>query len=87
VDGVAPTTTEMRTAAEISTMMAATTEMSATMTTAMMTTTVMTAAVMTAAVATTAMTATSMTATFRGGIPGGRQHGRENNEANLDIEF
>jgi len=56
--------------------------MSATMTTAMMTTTVMTAAVMTAAVATTAMTAT-----FRGGIPGGRQHGRENNEANLEIEF
>jgi len=43
--------------------------------------------VMTAAVATTAMTATSMTATFRRGIPGGRQHGRENNEGNLDIEF
>ncbi|HWS63523.1 MAG TPA: hypothetical protein VN325_12275 [Steroidobacteraceae bacterium] len=82
MDGVAPTTAEVRTAAEMSTMMAATTEMSATMTTAMMTTTVMTAAVMTAAVATTAMTAT-----FRGGIPGGRQHGRENNEANLEIEF
>jgi hypothetical protein len=42
----------------------------------------MTTAVMTAAVATTAMTTT-----FRGGIPGGRQHGRENNEGNLDIEF
>jgi len=70
VDGVAPTTAEM------STTMAATTEMCATITTA-----VMTAAVMTAAVATT-----SMTATFRGGIPGGRQHGRENNEAKLDIE-
>jgi hypothetical protein len=82
VDGVAPTTAEVRTAAEMSAMMAATTEMCATMTTAMMATTVMTAAV-----ATTAMTATSMTATFRGGIPGGRQHGRENNEANLDIEF
>jgi hypothetical protein len=77
VDGVAPTTAEVRTAAEMSTMMAATTEMSATMTTAMMTTTVMAAAV----------TTTSMTATFRGCIPGGRQHGRENNEANLDIEF
>jgi len=54
------------------TTMAATTEMCASMTTAVMTT----------AVATTAMTAT-----FRGGIPGGRQHGRENNEGNLDIEF
>ena len=82
MDGVAPTTAEVRTAAEMPTTMAATTEMCATMTTAMMTTTVMTAAV-----ATTAMTATAMTATFRGGIPGGRQHGRENNEANLDIEF
>jgi hypothetical protein len=81
VDGLAPTTAEVRTATEMSTM-AATTEMHATMTTAVMTTTVMTAAVMTAAVA-----ATAMTATFRGGIPGGRQHGRENNEANLDIEF
>jgi hypothetical protein len=77
VDGVAPTTAEVRTAAEMPTTMAATTEMCATMTTAVMTT----------AVATTAMTATSMTATFRGCIPGGRQHGRENNEANLDIEF
>ena len=82
MDGVAPTIAEVRTAAEMSTTMAATTEMCATMTTAMMTTTVMTAAV-----ATTAMTTTSMTATFRGCIPSGRQHGRENNEANLDIEF
>jgi len=87
VDGVAPTTAELRTAAEMSTTLAAATEMCATMTTAVMTTAVMTTTVMTAAVATTAMTATSMTATFRGGIPGGRQHGRENNEANLDIEF
>src|SRR5216684_3923113 len=82
VDGVAPTTAEVRTAAEMSNTMAATTEMCATMTTAVMTTTVMTTTVMTAAV-----TTTSMTATFRGCIPGGRQHGRENNEANLDIEF
>ena len=69
----------MRTAAEMPTMMAATTEMCATMTTAVMTT----------AVATTAMTATSMTATatFRGGIPSGLQHGRENNDGNPDIEF
>ena len=82
MDGVAPTTAEVRTAAEMPTTMAAATEMCATMTTAMMTTTVMTAAV-----ATTAMTATAMTATFRGGIPGGRQHGRENNDGNPDIEF
>jgi hypothetical protein len=79
VDGVAPTTAEVRTAAEMPTTMAATTEMCATMTTAVMTT----------AVATTAMTATAMTATatFRGGIPSGRQHGRENNDGNPDIEF
>ena len=79
MDGVRPTTAEVRTAAEMPTMMAATTEMCATMTTAVMTT----------AVATTAMTATSMTATatFRGGIPSGRQHGRENNDGNPDIEF
>jgi hypothetical protein len=72
VDGVAPTTAEVRTAAEMPTTMAATTEMCATMTTAVMT---------------TAMTATSMTATFRGGIPSGRQHGRENNDGDPDIEF
>jgi hypothetical protein len=72
VDGVAPTTAEVRRAAEMSTTMAAT----------VMAPTVMTTAVMTTAVATTAMTTT-----FRGGIPGGRQHGRENNEGNLDIEF
>jgi hypothetical protein len=79
VDGVAPTTAEVRTAAEMPTTMAATTEMCATMTTAVMTT----------AVATASMTATSMTttATFRGGIPSGRQHGRENNDGNPDIEF
>jgi hypothetical protein len=44
-------------------------------------------ATMTATVMTTAVPPTAMTATFRGGIPGGRQHGRENNEGNLDIEF
>jgi len=79
LDGVAPTTAEVCTAAEMPTTMAATTEMCATMTTAVMTT----------AVATTAMTAASMTATaaFSGGIPSGRQHGRENNDGNPDIEF
>ena len=79
MDGVAPTTAEMCTAAEMPTTMAAATEMCATMTTAVMTT----------AVAATSMAATSMTATatLRGGIPGGRQHGRENNDGNLDIEF
>jgi hypothetical protein len=79
VGGVAPTTAEVRMAAEMPTTMTATTEMCATMTTAVMTT----------AVATTAMTATSMTATatFRSGITSGRQHGRENNDGNPDIEF
>jgi hypothetical protein len=65
--------------------MAATTEMR--MTTAVMTTAVMTTTVMAGAVATTAVASTAMTTAFRGGIPGGRQHGRENNEGNLDIEF
>jgi hypothetical protein len=84
VGGVAPTTAEVRMAAEMPTTMTATTEMCATMTTAVMTT-----AVATTAVATTAMTATSMTATatFRSGITSGRQHGRENNDGNPDIEF
>jgi hypothetical protein len=77
VGGVAPTTAEVRMAAEMPTTMTATTEMCATMTTAVMTT----------AVATTAMTATSMTATSRSGITSGRQHGRENNDGNPDIEF
>jgi hypothetical protein len=79
VGGVAPTTAEVRMAAEMPTTMTATTEMCATMTTAVMTT----------AVATTSMTATSMTATatFRSGISSGRQHGRENNDGNPDIEF
>jgi len=78
VDGVAPATAEPRTAAEMPPTMAAAAEMRATMTT-----------VMTTAMAPTAMTATAMaaTATFRGGIPGGRQHGRENNDGNPDIEF
>jgi hypothetical protein len=74
VDGVAPTTAEVRTAAEMPTTMAAATEMCATMTTTVMTT----------AVATTSMTAT---ATFRGGIPNGRQQGHESNDGNPDIEF
>jgi len=80
VGGLAPTTAEVRMAAEMPT----TTEMCATMTTAVMTT-----AVMTTAVATTAMTATSMTATatFRSGITSGRQRGHENNDGNPDIEF
>jgi type IV secretory pathway TrbL component len=82
VDGVAPTTAEVRRAAEMSTTMAATVMAPTVMTTAVMATAMMTTAVMTTAVATTAMTTT-----FRGGIPGGRQHGRENNEGNLDIEF
>jgi hypothetical protein len=78
VNGVAPTTAEVRTAAEMPTTMAAATEMCTTMST-----TVMAPAVMTTAVATTAMTAT-----FRGGIPtGGRQYGRENNDGNPYIEF
>ncbi|WP_244567627.1 hypothetical protein [Bradyrhizobium erythrophlei] len=77
---VAPTTAEVRMAAEMPTTMTAPTEMCATMTTAVMTT---------AAMTTTAMTATSMTATatFRSGITSGRQHGRENNDGNPDIEF
>jgi hypothetical protein len=38
---------------------------------------------------TTTVTATAVTATatFRSGIPSGRQHGRENNDGNPDIEF
>jgi type IV secretory pathway TrbL component len=82
VDGVAPTTAEVRRAAEMSTTMAATVMAATVMAPAVMATAMMTTAVMTTAVATTAMTTT-----FRGGIPGGRQHGRENNEGNLDIEF
>jgi hypothetical protein len=78
VDGVAPTTAEVRTAAEMPTTVAAATEMCATMTTTVMTT----------SVAPTVMTtAVAATATFRGGIPSGRQHGRENNDGNPDIEF
>jgi hypothetical protein len=76
---VAPTTAEVRTAAEMPTTMAATTEMRATMTSA-----VTTSAVTTAAVTTTAVTAT---ATFRSGIPSGRQHGHDNNDRDPDIEF
>jgi len=49
----------------------------------------MTTAVITTAVATTSMTTTAVTATatFRSGIPQRRQHGRENNDGNPDIEF
>jgi hypothetical protein len=79
---MAPTTAEVRTAAEMPPTMAATTEMCATMTTA-----VVTAAVVAASVMTTAVTATAMTATFRGGILSGRQHCREYNDDNPDFEF
>jgi hypothetical protein len=71
---VAPSTAEVRTAAEMPTTMAATTEMRATMTSAVTTTTVTT-------------TAVTATATFRSGIPSGRQHGRDNNDRDPDIEF
>jgi hypothetical protein len=84
VDGVAPTTAEVRMAAEMPTTMAAATEMCATMTTTVMPTTVMTTAVATTSMTTTSMTAT---ATFRGGIPNGRQQGHESNDGNPDIEF
>jgi hypothetical protein len=74
---VAPTTqvgtaTEVRTAAKMPTAMAATTEMRTTMTPAM------TTAVTTAPMATT---------TFRSGKPSGRQHCRESNDGNADIQF
>jgi hypothetical protein len=72
---VAPSTAEVRMAAEVPTTMAATTEMRATMTSAVTTTTTVT---------TTAVTAT---ATFRSGIATGRQHGRDNNDRDPDIEF
>jgi hypothetical protein len=55
-------------------------------TAAEMATTVM-AAMMPTAMMTTAVASAAMTATFRSGKPGGRQHDRENNEANPDIEF
>jgi hypothetical protein len=65
-------------AAKMPTAMAAATEMRTT-------------AVPTTAVAMTAMTATVTTAmaaaAFRGGIASGRQHGRENNDGNPNIEF
>jgi hypothetical protein len=77
---VAPSTAEVRTAAEMPT----TTEMRATMTSAVTTTTVTTTAVTTTAVTATAVTAT---ATFRSGIPSGRQHGRDNNDHDPDIEL
>jgi hypothetical protein len=87
VDGVAPTTAEVRRAAEMSTTMAPTVMAPAVMATAMMATAMMATAMMATAMMTTAVATTAMTATFRGGIPGGRQHGRENNQGNLDIEF
>ena len=84
VGGVAPTTAEVRMAAEMPTTMTATTEMCATMTTAVMTTAVSTA-VMTPAVS-TAMTTTVTTATFRSGISCGQQRGRQHNDGDTDIE-
>jgi hypothetical protein len=71
---VAPSTAEVRMAAEMPTTMAATTEMRATMTSAVTTTTVTT-------------TAVTATATFRSGIPTDRQHGRDNKDRDPDIEF
>jgi hypothetical protein len=75
---VAPTA-EMRAAkmgaAKMPTAMAAATEMRTT-------------AVPTTAVAMTATVTTAMAAAaFRGGIASGRQHGRENNDGNPNIEF
>jgi hypothetical protein len=52
--------------------------------TGMRTATVTTATVTATAVTTTAVTTT---ATFRSGITGGRQHGRQNNDSNPEIEF
>jgi hypothetical protein len=62
-------------AAKMPTAMAAATEMRTT-------------AVPTTAVAMTATVTTAMAAAaFRGGIASGRQHGRENNDGNPNIEF
>jgi hypothetical protein len=71
-------TAEMR-AAKMPTAMAAATEMRTTPVTMTAVTAPVTAAPVTAA----AMAA----AAFRSGIPGGRQHGRENNDGNPNIEF
>jgi len=70
------TATEVRTAAKMPTAMAATTEMRTTMPPAM--TAAMTAAVATAAMATT---------TFGSGKPSGREHCRESNDGNAEIQF
>jgi hypothetical protein len=67
--------TEVGTAAEMATAEMPTV-MAAMMPTAMMPTAVA-----------SAVASAAMTATFGSGIPGGRQHDRENNEANPDIEF
>jgi hypothetical protein len=81
------TATEVRTAAKMPTAMAATTEMRTTMTSAM--TSAMTAAVTPAmtAVTTTVTTAAMATTTFRSGKPSGRQHCRESNDGNAEIQF
>jgi hypothetical protein len=71
-------TAEMR-AAKMPTAMAAATEMR---------TTPVTMTAVTAPVTAAPVTAAAMaTAAFRSGIPGGRQHGRENNDGNPNIEF
>jgi hypothetical protein len=72
---VAPAAAEVG-AAEMPTAMAAATKMRAAM-----------ATTVTAAMTTTAVTATMTATTFRRGVPSGRQHGRENNDGNSDIEF
>jgi hypothetical protein len=76
-------TAEMR-AAKMPTAMAAATEMRTTPVTMTAVTAPVTAAPVTAAPVTAAAMAT---AAFRSGIPGGRQHGRENNDGNPNIEF
>jgi hypothetical protein len=58
--------------------------MAAEMPTTMAATTEMRATVTTTTVTTAAVTTA---ATFRSGIPTGRQHGRENNDRDPDIEF
>jgi hypothetical protein len=61
-------------------------EMPATMAAAAKMRAAMAAAAKMRAAMTTAV-ATPVTATFRSGIPSGRQHGREDNDGNFDIEF
>jgi hypothetical protein len=76
---VASAATDVRTADMTATMAAAS---------RMMTATAMMAAATTSRMMTTAVTAATMAAAaFRNGKPTRRQHGRENNDGNLDTEF